>query len=214
MNLNFSKIKTIISKPKFTTGFTLVELLVTISIFVILTGVVLFNQARFNSTILLTNLAYDTALTIRQAQTYGINVKEFSGLGEFLPYGVHFEKDYKTSFILFADTSYVSKDNIGDGLYNNNKDADLSSCENTKGCVSRYSIKRGNYISDLCIDGACGKTSLDIVFVRPNPDAFIRANNIPVLVAGNAVIKLMGADGVSQKIVKVGSNGLIEIVNQ
>ena len=39
-------------------GFTLVELLVTITIFVILTGVVLFSQSRFNSTIFLTNLAF------------------------------------------------------------------------------------------------------------------------------------------------------------
>ena len=82
-----------IFRKKANSGFTLVELLITISIFVILTGVVLFSQSKFNGSILLTNLAYDTAVTLRQAQTYGINIKEFntgSGTGQFVPYGVHF----------------------------------------------------------------------------------------------------------------------------
>ena len=57
-------------------GFTLVELLVTISIFVILTGVVLFNSNSFDSTVLLNNFGYDIALTIKQAQSFGVNVRE------------------------------------------------------------------------------------------------------------------------------------------
>src|SRR3989338_6906440 len=57
-------------------GFTLVELLVTLSLFVVLTTIVLFSQQKFNGSILLTNLAYDVALTIRQAQTFGVNVRE------------------------------------------------------------------------------------------------------------------------------------------
>ena len=52
-------------------GFTLVELLVTIVIFVIITGVVLVNSNKFDSSVLLHNFTYDVALTIKQAQTYG-----------------------------------------------------------------------------------------------------------------------------------------------
>src|SRR3989338_7579467 len=59
-------------------GFTLVELLVTLSLFVVLTTIVLFSQSKFNGSILLTNLAYDVAITVRQAQTYGVNVRETS----------------------------------------------------------------------------------------------------------------------------------------
>jgi prepilin-type N-terminal cleavage/methylation domain-containing protein len=196
-------------------GFTLVELLVTISIFVILTGIVLFNQTKFNSSILLTNLAYDTALTIRQAQSYGINVKEFNsdGNGEFLPYGVHFEKDEK-SFILFSDID--NADNDTDGFFEGN----ISSCDKADGCVTRYSIKRGNYIKDICAEAVAegtfdcsnSKDELDIVFVRPNPDAQIRfegtTNTSPT-----ATIILGGVDGNSIRKVIVRSNGLIEIVN-
>ena len=214
------------STESFRRGFTLVELLVTISIFVILTGVVLFNQNKFNSTILLTNLAYDTALTIRQAQTYGINIKEFNtGAGtdasKFIPYGVHFETGANNkSFILFADLSYDATSETTGGTYvvpDVTNPVDVSTCQLGKGCVTRYSIKRGNYISGLCVnsdsttDGDCTKASLDIVFQRPNPDAIIQANNtISDTKFFDATIIIQGADGSTRK-VKVSKNGLIEI---
>jgi prepilin-type N-terminal cleavage/methylation domain-containing protein len=196
-------------------GFTLVELLVTISIFVILTGIVLFNQTKFNSTILLTNLAYDTALTVRQAQTYGINIKEFnvgSSEGEFLPYGVHFEKGAK-SFILFTGISANSS-----GIFTGN----TTTCQKSEGCVTRYNIKRGNYIKDICnevldigvTECSSGKsmTNLDIVFVRPNPDAQIRLDS-SLDASFAATIILGGVEENSTRKVVVRRNGLIEIVN-
>lgn len=198
-------------------GFTLVELLVTISIFVILTGVVLFNQSRFNSTILLKNLAYDTALTIRQAQTYGINIKEFNeGDGndsQFVPYGVHFDKNQANkSFILFADTEFNLKTNPDLTPFNPNGIKDLGKCNPSEGCVNRYSIKRGNYISDLCVEDGSGCNSvdtLDIMFRRPNPDAKIFGDGADDKTG--AVITLMGADNTSTTSVRVQANGLIEI---
>lgn len=194
-------------KGNYKKGFTLVELLVTITIFVILTGVVLFNQSRFNSSILLTNLAYDTALTVRQAQTYGINIKEFNvnGTGNFfVPYGVHFDMSAPKSFILFADLATK-------GFY----DYSTSTCDSPNGCVNRYNISRGNYISDLCInDTTCGQKTLDIVFVRPNPDAHIRAYDGTTKLSEqtSATVVLKGSDGSTRKI-GVRNNGLIEIIH-
>jgi len=185
-------------------GFTLVELLVTISIFVILTGVVLFNQSKFNSTILLTNLAYDTALTIRQAQNYGINIKEFNtGTGAnsvFVPYGVHFDNTANKSFILFADLD-------SNGIFSGTT---LTNCDPLVGCVNRYSIKRGNSIEGLYVNGNLDtkKDKLDITFKRPNPDAIIMADGAT---ANSATIILKGVDGSTRK-VNVQANGLIEIL--
>lgn len=211
-------------------GFTLVELLVTISIFAILTGVVVFNQGKFNSTILLTNLAYDTALTIRQAQNYGINVKEFDNNGNnFLPYGVHFAVDDSStpnydeskSFILFADTSYSNAGYTGDGMYTLpvDNEINLSICQTDKGCVKRYNIKSGNYIKDICAgtatDGACTNPDessevVDIVFKRPNPDALIRFNPTGDKAPLVTIILSSGDDG-NTKEVTVQSNGLIQV---
>ena len=212
-------------------GFTLIELLVVITIFVLLTGVVLINQQKFNSTILLTNLAYDTALNIRQAQNYGINVKEFSnnGTSQFNPYGVHFKTDDLTtsnydeskSFILYSDLSYNPVANTSNGVYP--ATADISVCQDDKGCVNRYNIKRGNSIVDICEEAVSkgvftcspnmSRTSLDVVFVRPNPDAHLRFNSLVTeSTVGAATIILGSPDGSTRK-VEVRSNGLIEVVN-
>ena len=204
-----------LQKKKFQAGFTLVELLVTITIFVILTGIVLFNQTKFNSTILLTNLAYDTALTIRQAQTYGINIKEFNGSGNFLPYGVHFETGANNkSFILFADTSYVQ----GTDLVHVFASPTQATCLTAYGCVSRYNITRGNYISKLCSTGParsedCTVTKLDILFQRPNPDAKIYANGDAGTENVQARIFLSSSDNSSTREIDVQANGLIQIVD-
>lgn len=209
-------------------GFTLVELLVTITIFVVLTGVVLVNQAKFNSSILLTNLAYDTALTIRQAQTYGINIKNFNiDDDKFVPYGVHFDVvNQPRSFILFADLDYDSSDpdSSTDVQYDGGgaDSPDLSICQNVMGCVNRYNITRGNYIDSLCADdesntGSCkgsasSVNSVDIVFERPDPDAKIRAVNDGAstsLTSIRIVLKNQGDDNSREIVVK--SNGLMYI---
>ena len=155
-------------------GFTLVELLITITIFVILTGVVLFNQNGFNNTILLKNLAYDIALTIKQAQTYGVNVRESQKANEFSSsYGIYFNigtDGNKKSIILFSDTSGDKKYSGGMGC-NVNLESDAE-------CVQKYSLKNNSYISKLCVgtsDADCNEHSdindLTIYFKRPDPDA-------------------------------------------
>src|SRR3990167_11377146 len=60
-------------------GFTLVELIVVSAIILLITGFVMFQQAKFNSATLMRSLTYSVALSMRQAQVYGTSVREFSG---------------------------------------------------------------------------------------------------------------------------------------
>lgn len=155
-------------------GFTLIEMLMTLVIFSIMTGVVLVNQDKFDSTILLNNLAYDVAITIRQAQTYGVNVREFrdyTGLGQFVAYGVKFAANQNKSFVLFADADS-----------NKQFDGDFDCPQDDTECVERYAIKRGNIIQSICAGpnaDECDKKidSLTILFKRPDPDAMIMLNS-------------------------------------
>ncbi len=154
-------------------GFTLVELLVTIVIFVLLTGIVLFNQNSFNSGILLKNLAYDIALNIKQAQNYGIAVKEFKGpsVSSFSSYGVYFDLANNKNFILFADTT--GPDGSPDSRFSGNSLCPVGDPE----CIQRYSIGRGSFIEKICtgLDPLCPDQAqvLTILFKRPNPNALI-----------------------------------------
>ena len=154
--------------PFFSAGFTLIELLVTITIFVLLTGIVLFNQNGFNNGILLKNLAYDIALNIKQAQTYGIAVRESQTVSTFSSYGVYFDLANNKNFILFSDTN-------SSGIFNGNPSCPVGDAE----CIQKYSISRGSYIKDICInsDASCGITKLTILFKKPNPNAIMSAVN-------------------------------------
>ena len=151
-------------------GFTLVETLATLGIFMFITLIVFVGNNRFNNTILLTNLAYDVALTVARAQSYGVSVKQFgSGAESFnVGYGVHFrlcdttadinESD-NVSFVLFAD--------VNRNQYYEKPDEFLE----------RYLIRRGNGINNLYWLDSCGNANLlgaggaDISFERPDPDA-------------------------------------------
>jgi len=156
-------------------GFTLIELLITIVIFVILTGVVLLNSNTFDNTILLNNLSYDIALTIKEAQSYGVNVAENSqGLfnTKTQAYGVYFNLDKNnTNFILFND------------LDSNHKyeDGDITNClASNSECIQKYTMRNGTHISGICVGSSesdCeihnGITELSILFYRPNLNAVI-----------------------------------------
>lgn len=143
-------------------GFTLIELLVVTGILVVISGALLASNAAFGGVITLRNFAYDVALSVREAQTYGISVRRF-GADEFeAGYGVHFRRGSPTSYILFADVNE-------NGSYDGGEEQ-----------VESFSIGRNFQISDLCVTlpGAQGETCdvqvLEITFERPEPDAQIR----------------------------------------
>src|SRR6266481_8758790 len=82
-------------------GFTLVELLVTIGITLVILGTLVFNQSHYSDSAALKNLADTIGLTVRQAQVYGVSVKEFNtGSNNFSSaYGVDFNSATPTSYI-------------------------------------------------------------------------------------------------------------------
>lgn len=148
-------------------GFTLVELLVSIGIFTAITTIAVSNHSEFNGSILLTNLAYEIGLSVRQAQVYGITVKgTASDATKFdSGYGMRFDLSTPSRYYLFEDKT--PPDHF----------CDATECgSNYDRVIETFYIQRGNRISKICVDGDCSPTIVDISFVRPNPDAYIRVN--------------------------------------
>jgi len=162
----------------------MIELIVTVGIFVTVTTVVLASYPKFSSRIILDNVAYQVALSVRQAQTYGLSVKEF-GTGDIFPgYGIYFPSpaNDSKSFTVFADVN-------GDRKYN------LTGCGvGGSECLDKFTIQSSEVIYALCgnlkndgvsafntvadVQGVsnCGSiNSLHISFTRPDPDATITA---------------------------------------
>ncbi len=193
------------------------ELMVVIALFTIITVAALMNHARFGESILATNLAYDIALSFREAQSYGIAVREpSSDAGTFsFPYGLHFSGG--DSFVFFADRN-------GNRRYEGN-DAPGAKV---------YRFERGSRIESLCgapEDGAPefrrfdvegkvisggGISYLDITFKRPVPDAVFVTdlNNAGTPRYASGRITIVSPKGRERRTVEVFQTGQISIRKQ
>jgi prepilin-type N-terminal cleavage/methylation domain-containing protein len=148
-------------------AFTLMELLVVTGIIVIISALLLVNHNQFGGRALLENLAYDVGLSIRQAQVYGIAVRQY-GSGNFdVGYGMYFDAALPTRYDLFGDADASGIAEPGESIP-----------------PSPYTIGRGYFIYKLCAPAGsdaetCTAVSrLDILFRRPEPDAYIGKNGV------------------------------------
>jgi prepilin-type N-terminal cleavage/methylation domain-containing protein len=177
----------IIKKGKKNRGFSLLEMLMVLAIFGILTSITIFNYGDFNSNIVMTNLAYEVALSVRQAQVFSIGVRNDLSVGEEerfnSRYGVFFDKSDSDSFISFTDSVGTTNDGIctdSDGL---GKCSALGCTDGGSECDLVSNMTKGVFIADLCVsnnyidpnDGGCGNSveNLSITFERPNPKPII-----------------------------------------
>jgi hypothetical protein len=182
--------------------------MVVLAIIGIITAVTLNSQSSFNKTLILANTAYDIALTLRSAETFGISSRAAGAVAN-AGYGLHFQRG-TAGFILFADTSPAASCGTpdckpGDHIYNAGSDV----------LIQTYALGNAITISDFCAfsagswscEVANGGTlnSLDISFARPNPDAFIRANGSPYTAA---CLKAASPQGGAQN-VSLASSGAI-----
>lgn len=163
-------------RTRFLTGFTLVELMVTISIVSVILSIVLYNYGTFNDNIALSSSGQEMAIAIRQAQTYGVNVREVKvGGGVFsTAYGIYFNPSSNPSdYYVFADTNGNKVYDVGNGCGGAVTE-----------CIEKFTLRNGVKISQIC-DGASNcppapgqnVTNLDITFLRPNLDANINFAN-------------------------------------
>ena len=194
-------------------------MMVVVAIFTIISSIAIFRQSEFSSDIVVTNLAYEIALEVRQAQTYGIGVRN-NGLTASQAYqsgyGVHLGGNYMpNSFVLFADTTNSSGTGPNDGIFqdpkNNNQFSDV--------VVDTFHLPGGNQISDIFYTSG-GKTysyknknitSLDITFVRPQPDALIIVNGDKSISLSEVSIVVASSLGDKCKEIDVYASGQISV---
>lgn len=165
-------------------GFTLFELLIVLSIFVIMTTVLVANQRKFGNNIVIESVAQDMALSVRQAQAYGLGSKYTitgSNSGSFdYPYGIYVDQSSNNQYVLFADSYPANNPNGGNGydMINGN----ITQTKDT--LIQIDTLPAPNMISYFCVVPAGGAqqcsnkstiTGMSITFVRPDPTAIIIA---------------------------------------
>jgi len=171
-------------------------MLVVAAIIIVITGVIFSGRSQFNNSILLSSTAYDIALTMRDAETYGLGTRAASGAAS-AGYGLDFTRAAPGTYTLFADTNPApGGTNACHALPTNGASAPNAypgDCVYTAAdtTVSNYTLGNGVTVSNFCAHTSvrwlcsttCGATSpcvagsaqsqLDIVFLRPNATPFI-----------------------------------------
>lgn len=176
-------------------GFTLVEMLVVLAIILLLTVVVINGQSDFDRSLTITDSAYTVALSLRQAQTFGLSSRATQATNK-AGYGARFEIAKPQSYVLFADVqNQLSKpawcpitqtglpdDKPGNCLY-----------DSATEILQTYTFSRGFYVSRICgrsfvspgtlycsDDASSPLQSIDMVFLRPNTDSIITGNRVGI----------------------------------
>ncbi len=209
-------------------GFTLIEMLVVLAIMGVVLAVTVGGQRAFNRSIVLSNTAYDIALSIRQAQTYGVSGRVAQGTpSATYGYGVDIQSFPANKYVLFADTGGTGCNATVSSIANA-PDTKTGDCMYTSGTVPGADVKVQSVqinnnvsISGVCVykgalyiycsSGTNPLLQVDISFVRPEPGAIIIAQN--ALGTYKNLNVNMRFDKVCLKLSAGGSNRYI-VVNQ
>ena len=149
-------------------GFSLVEMLVAVAIFAVISSILLANYPEFRSRAALDNTAHEIALVFREAQVYGISVR--GQANSFPVYGVHFDPATPSKVIIFTD-----KD--GDNVFAENTNPEKNELLDTFTLIGGEQITKtceeGEFKDGalICEDQSKPNTLFTILFKRPNPDA-------------------------------------------
>ncbi len=190
-------------------GFTLVELVVVMTIISVVTTAVVFQQNSWNDRLAVNTQAYDMALTARQAQIYSLGVRENKGgTGDLFDvgYGICIDSNISSSYYFFVD---------------NNKDQKCSSDE----YLETKTLNRGVVIDRICGFNSGGQLrcspdsgnliKVNVSFFRPDPIAFIKfinsGGNDSTNIYGPVSIYLRSSGGVQYQL-KIDSNGQISVI--
>ncbi len=180
-------------------GFTLVELMVVVAIMLIITTTILIQSSKSRQGLELLNIAYDVALTVREAQLYGIAVRETSDVASNLfdnfgaSYGVYVSTNDPSVIKIFADKDKNNRYTAGAG-------------EELKGSLK---LKNNYVVKNICSGTSCpSPATLDIQFIRPNPEAIITFNGSTVQ---SAFIEIGSSDSLFTERVNIYQNGQISV---
>lgn len=142
-------------------GFGLIELMVSISIMLLVIGVVLARQDSFNGAVLLRSEAYEVALAAREVQLNSVSVISIENSYRTL-LGLHFDTNNDALVRIFKDTSSGMNAN---GFYDNGE-----AFGKQLNIDSRFEIRGIRTFSGGSTIGT-SVSVLSVVFERPNFDA-------------------------------------------
>jgi prepilin-type N-terminal cleavage/methylation domain-containing protein len=187
-------------------GFTILELLVVISVMGIITGIVIAKYRGYGTNALFANATENIVLSLRQAQVYGVGVKGSSGCTTGTTafdcsYGVYFSTATPNSATLFVD-------NNNNGIFDSG--ATPTEAVQTISWIAPITITRITCDGANCPSGGAdtgGSSVLDVTFRRPNPAATLHDGAGSSYTTGVITI----SDGTKTAVITVTKTGQISL---
>jgi len=182
-------------------GFTLVELLVCISIVTIVSAVILVRNNSFNGAVLLRNQSYELAFALRQAQLLAVSGTATTAR----QYGVYVSKTSPQDYIIFLD-DFNNGSNAG--RYNSSHDTQIGV---TGRLDKRFAIR------DITNAAGVSQTNdgFSFTFIRPNFDGLFKEDSGGYLTGPMYIdVEVVGKTGTSSGAVRrvgVSSTGQISV---
>jgi prepilin-type N-terminal cleavage/methylation domain-containing protein len=176
-------------------GFTLVELMISIAIFLLLSTILVANYPETITRLTLANTNQNISLLLREAQVRGSAIDSVNSTRG--GYGVYVSASSPSSLVLFGDTVDLSIERpygipIGNGIF------DMVPINETVTAVTlpdRYLVRK------LCVGTGvpfeCGDShdppidSLTITYIRPNPMPVIYVNGTTTVNYPGACLELV-----------------------
>jgi prepilin-type N-terminal cleavage/methylation domain-containing protein len=193
------------TKKNLQAGFSLLEMVMVLAIFGLLTAVVTYNYGAFNNQITLTNLAYEIAMQVREAQVYSLGVRGSNNTFDSR-YGVYF-KAGQGSFISFVDKEIGG---TADGVCDNSTGSGCDACTGQTECQRIISLPR-NMTIERFLNSSNGNPITGPVFItfkRPDTEAILYNGSSPISSGVDIIIR---SPDLQYKKVTVKQNGYISV---
>jgi prepilin-type N-terminal cleavage/methylation domain-containing protein len=181
-------------------GFTLIELIVSVSIIVMVTGIFLVNYNSANRRTDLTMTAQKLVSDIRLTQNYALGLARYGGRFGVVPYGgwgVHFDTNANNQYTIFADI-------------NENKAYDADEANVADG--GQITVLPDNvYIESVQIPDDSTTSKVDVTFLPPDPITTIM-NSDSFATSSEVIITLKDSRTEVSKRIQVNFLGLAEVL--
>ena len=175
-------------------GFTLIELMVTVTMFVVFSSMFLFSYPRFSENYRLDRAASEIAGVFSEAQSRALGIAS-SGSGQFPGFGVYFNLSTPREYVLFSD-------NNADGFYNSGEEVKRVSLESPLPLITSLCHNTETNPPGTCVSS--GSARLDIVYlfkIGPEPVITLFFNGSVIPNYSDAEIVVRGPLGTGRGII-------------
>ncbi len=199
---NISAVKT---RPMLVSGFTIMELLVTLGIFTMMTSVVLVNYRSFNVNSDFANSVESAYFALREAQVYGVGTRTTGVIECGTP---------PSSFNCAYGVRFVNGSGSYDFFVDKNENRIFDTGAIAEELIQTISLGGGTTVTSLiCIrssgTGACGASGVNITFKRPSPETFIAEGAFPA--NSNLGVEVTISNGIKAAKVVISGAGQMSI---